>query len=243
MKIVSFLLLTLVQLWLTRGTTSDKPDPELDIIDEPVESRNAHKVDSASAYYNPPYDPANPPEEPLRSASGTRLVTLNELAAHGSSGAVRPLWLAIVGRVYDVDTGYNRSYGPQGGYNFFTGRDGSKAFVTGDFTEEGLVDDLSDLTPLQVGEIQGWVEFYDKDYTFVGKLIGRFYDETGNPTKYWYRYQKQLKKAEVIKADDEAEKRLYPPCNSRFVQGEGSSVSCSTRRYAYKLLGPGLSPQ
>jgi hypothetical protein len=72
-------------------------------------------------YYNPPFDPDNPPE-PLYSKAGTRMITLNELEAHGHSGPLKPLWLAIMGRVYDVDKGAEHYYGPNGGYKFFTGK-------------------------------------------------------------------------------------------------------------------------
>ena len=121
-------------------------------------------------YYNPPFDITDYKE--LYSESGTRLITINELAAHGSSGPLKPIWLAILGRVYDVGKGVDY-YGPEGGYNFFAGRDGSRAFVTGEFNEEGLTDDLEGFSPMQIGEIDGWVKFYDKEYTYVGKLIGR----------------------------------------------------------------------
>lgn len=71
-------------------------------------------------YYNPPFDTENP-SEPLFSKSGTRLITLNELAAHGHAGPLKPLWLAVLGRVYDVEKGAEHYYGPNGGYKFFTG--------------------------------------------------------------------------------------------------------------------------
>lgn len=45
--------------------------------------------------------------------------------------------------------------------------------MTGEFNEKGLTDDMEGLSPLQIGEIEGWTKFYDKEYTFVGKLIGR----------------------------------------------------------------------
>lgn len=121
--------------------------------------------------YNPPFDPENPSEE-LRSKSGTRLYTKNELAAHGPNGPLRPILLAVMGRVYDVDKA-PEYYGPEGGYKFFAGIDGTRAYVTGKFNEEGLGDDMEGFSPFQVGEIDGWVKFYEKEYTFVGKLIGR----------------------------------------------------------------------
>lgn len=90
------------------GTESDsKPD-------------SSAESEGSANYYNPPFDPKNPPE-PIISKSGTRLITLNELAAHGHSGPLKPIWLAILGKVYDVDKGAEHYYGPKGGYNFFTG--------------------------------------------------------------------------------------------------------------------------
>lgn len=199
------LLLLLLLLLSPLTTLGDKPTQ--DIIDTPNErarnndeqgesennqsnNNNNNKLTSKSTpieYFNPPFDPNVPP---LYSKSGTRLVTLNELYAHGSiNGTLRPYWLAIMGRVYDVDKGHAH-YGPEGGYSFFTGCDGTKAFVTGEFNDEGLSDDVSELTPLQLLDIEGWVKFYDKDYTYVGKLIGRYYNEKGNPTKHYYKYVK-----------------------------------------------------
>ncbi len=189
-----------------------------------------NNITTTPDYFNPPFDPANPPE-PLYSKSGVRLVTINELKAHGSDGPLRPLWLAILGRVYDVDRAYDTHYGPNGGYNFFTGIDGSNAFVTGEFNDEGLTDDILQLKPLLVDEVEGWTKFYDKDYTYVGKLIGRYHDKTGNPTKYWYKYQRKLQEASALKLKKKSEDIAFPPCNSRYVGNEGTTVYCSTKRY------------
>ncbi len=73
-----------------------------------------------SDYYDPPFDPSNP-SDPILSKSGARLITRSELAAHGHSGPLKPIWLAVVGRVFDVDKGADDYYGPDGGYKFFTG--------------------------------------------------------------------------------------------------------------------------
>ena len=72
-------------------------------------------------YYNPPFDPENPPE-PIYSKSGVRMITKDELAAHGHSGPLKPIYLAMMGKVFDVDKGAEHYYGPKGGYNFFTGQ-------------------------------------------------------------------------------------------------------------------------
>ena len=91
-----------------------------------ADTKESEKVKEGSTstasekYYNPPFDPNNPPE-PIYSKTGTRMITLNELAAHGHSGPLRPIWLAVMGRVFDVDKGAENYYGPEGGYKFFTG--------------------------------------------------------------------------------------------------------------------------
>ena len=210
---------------------SDQPQktPESDQV------KDSEKMSSDSPFYNPPFDPENPTE--LYSKSGTKLITLNELAAHGHSGPLKPVWLGILGRVYDVNKGASHYYGPNGGYNFFSGRDGAKAFVTGQFDEEGLTDDVEDLTPMQLGEIDSWIQFYDKEYTFVGKLIGRYYNRDGSPTKAWYRYQKSLGEQAKIKAEQKALEKRYPGCNSRWSEKEGGFVSCSEKRYVCTMCG------
>lgn len=49
------------------------------------------------------------------------------------------------------------------------GRDASRAYVTGDFSEAGLVDDISGLSGGDYIGLDEWVKFYDKDYKYVGK--------------------------------------------------------------------------
>lgn len=71
-------------------------------------------------YYNPPFDPADP-SDTVYTKSGHRLVTKNELAAHAHSGPLKPVWLALMGKVFNVDKGAEHYYGPNGGYKFFTG--------------------------------------------------------------------------------------------------------------------------
>ena len=180
-------------------------------------------------YYNPPFDPENP-GEPLFTKSGTRLVTLNELAAHGPNGPLEPVWLALMGRVYNVQKGAEHYYGPKGGYNFFAGRDGTRAFVTGKFDDEGLIDDVEGLSPLELGEMDNWLKFYDTDYTFVGKLIARYYNRDGSPTKAWYKYKKMLGEQEKIKALQRELEKRYPGCNSKWSEKEGGTVFCSEKR-------------
>ena len=112
----------------------------------------------------------------------------------------------------------------------YVGIDGSKAYITGEFNEEGLTDDVSDLTPLELGELEGWVEFYEKDYTYVGKLIGRYYTRDGSPTKEWYRYQKRLGERDQIRAEQRKQEKQFPGCNSHWSEQTKGRVYCSEKR-------------
>lgn len=40
--------------------------------------------------------------------------------------------------------------------------------MTGDFTEGGLVDDVSELSPTQMLHLNNWLSFYQKNYAAVG---------------------------------------------------------------------------
>lgn len=138
------------------------------------------------------------------------------------------IYLALVGKVYDVSRG-RKHYGPGGGYEFFAGKDGSKAYVTGQFNSEGLVDDISELTPAEILALNDWSSFYEKDYIFVGKVEGAFYDKNGAELPMMDTYRKKLKIAMQEKEMVENDNRLFPPCNSEWSQANGGRVWCTTR--------------
>ena len=54
---------------------------------------------------------------------------------------------------------------------FCPGKDASLAYITGDFTESGLTDDVSSLSPLQVVALYDWLAFYWKNYHPVGESL------------------------------------------------------------------------
>ncbi|XP_042371887.1 neuferricin-like, partial [Plectropomus leopardus] len=110
-----------------------------------------------------------------------------------------------------------------------SGRDASLAFVTGDFTEKGLTDDVSSLSPLQVIALCDWLAFYQRDYTPAGLLIGRFYSETGQPTEALLQVRAALAEGRRIKAQSEAERVRFPACNSEWSAARGGRVWCSTK--------------
>ena len=156
-----------------------------------------------------------------------QLFTRDELSSHGSSS--KRIHLAILGRVYDVTKG-RKYYGPKGGYAFFAGRDATRSFVSGDFSDAGLTDDLEGLSIREYLGIADWVGTYEKEYKYVGRLIGRFYDGDGRPTDSLLDAENKIRLAGEMKSKEDDMKKLFPPCNSRWAAGKGE-VWCSNKRY------------
>jgi len=180
-------------------------------------------------HLNPPASPPEPQKTSKKlddEKKNTKLYTPEELALYDGKDKKSIIKLAVLGTVFDVSKGI-KHYGSGGGYSFFSGKDASRAYVTGDFTAKGLVDDIEGLTPKEIKEVWKWLEFYRKDYKEVGKLIGRFYDENGQPTAIWEHINQSLKQAEAQEQEEEKEKTKYPICNSRWAKDEGGEVWCS----------------
>ena len=157
------------------------------------------------------------------------LLTEEELSKHDGSNPSIPIYISILGRVYDVDKG-RRHYEVGSGYNVFAGRDSTPSFVTGVFSREKAIDDVKGLSPEEMLGIKEWLDFYRKDYTFVGKLIGRYYDSEGNPTEALIEAKAVIKEGQKLKKLQEAENKRFPGCNSRWSVEEGSTVWCSQNR-------------
>lgn len=157
-----------------------------------------------------------------------RLLNGAELSLYDGEEGSRGLYLAILGQVFDVHKGH-KHYGPGGAYHSFAGKDASLAFITGDFTESGLVDDVSSLSPLQVVALYDWLAFYQRQYQHVGLVVGRFYNENGQPTEALREVEELLAEGQRLKSQSEAEKVRFPACNSEWSTGRGGRVWCSTK--------------
>ncbi|CAJ0580610.1 unnamed protein product, partial [Mesorhabditis spiculigera] len=160
--------------------------------------------------------------------TGMKVFTPEQLSLFNGNRASRPVYLAILGRVYDVDKG-KKHYGKGGGYSFFAGKDGSRAFVSGDFTEKGLIDDLDGLGHDDLLGVRDWVSFYDKDYSLVGVVTGRYYDVDGNPTQELKDVLARMEVAAQWRANKAAEQEVFPPCNSEWKKETGGRVWCTMK--------------
>ncbi|KAH7554394.1 hypothetical protein ACOSQ2_028616 [Xanthoceras sorbifolium] len=153
------------------------------------------------------------------------LFTVEELALHNGTDDSIPILLGILGSVFDVTKGKSH-YGKGGGYNHFAGRDASRAFVSGNFTGDGLTDSLRGLSSSDVKSVVEWREFYLRSYKFVGKLVGRYYDSQGNPTKYLKGAEAKAARGAQLLEKQKTEEAKQLSCNSKWSQEEGGEVSC-----------------
>ena len=74
-------------------------------------------------------------------------------------------------KIFDVSKG-KRFYGPGGPYSGFAGRDASRGLAT--FSVEPVsddYDDLSDLKPGELEQVQEWELQFSEKYDLVGKLL------------------------------------------------------------------------
>uniref|UniRef100_A0A1B6C9H9 Neuferricin n=1 Tax=Clastoptera arizonana TaxID=38151 RepID=A0A1B6C9H9_9HEMI len=108
------------------------------------------------------------------------------------------------------------------------GRDASRSFVTGDFTEEGLSDDVIDLQYEDLRGLKQWLEFYYKEYVYKGKLAGRYFDSNGLPTLYNHKLTARIEEADKNEENKLQSKLMYPPCNVEWSVEDGSRVWCTT---------------
>ncbi|KAJ0049254.1 hypothetical protein Pint_16896 [Pistacia integerrima] len=107
---------------------------------------------------------------------------------------------------------------------------------------DGLTDSLNGLSSTEVKSIVDWRDFYFRSYTsdvnvhssltpvvrFAGKLVGRYYDSQGNPTKYLKGAEAKAKRGAQLLEKQKAEEAKQPGCNSRWSQDEGGEVWCES---------------
>lgn len=159
-----------------------------------------------------------------KSVATERLFTANELQSFTKD----ELYLAILGHVFNVSSA-PRFYSSTGSYKFYTGRDASRSFYTGGTTSEDLTDDLTDLSDDAMAAVYNWLTFYQKTYPVLGKLIGRYFDSNGTPTKHFHDV---LVSVENMKKKNEEKAQFaqkWPSCNSEWSQNAGRRVWCTDK--------------
>lgn len=106
------------------------------------------------------------------------------------------------------------------------------AFITGDFEKDPSEDHddddvLKHLKAQEIYSIHQWKQFYEKDYTFVGLLTGRFYGNDGKKTEYMDKVEQQIEVAIAEKERMQLLRTKYPPCNIEWKAETGTRVWCT----------------
>lgn len=161
---------------------------------------------------------------PTRSQVGEKIFTPNELQEYDGRGG-QPIYLAIIGDVFDVSSG-EHFYARGQSYSHFAGCDASRAFASGESSGAGLTDDLSGLELEDLESIAQWHRFFINHHTYrkVGRVAGTFYLPNGEALAYfpWDRISTHRQHKEEIK-------KQYPGCNMRSAMGQGTTVWCTLK--------------
>lgn len=82
------------------------------------------------------------------------------------------------------------------------------------------MDHVLSLTPQDLVNLKNWRDFYEKEYAYVGKLIGRYYDEKGEKTEYSWAIERKIQFGLKIKQEEDFFKNDFPPCNVEWQPGK-----------------------
>lgn len=153
---------------------------------------------------------------PLGDADAGIALTLEELAEYDGrplpgTGDNAPLYLAVLGRIYDVSGG-KPFYGPGKSYHKLVGRDASRAFCTGCLAPACLISSLRGLSDEQRREADRWVELYEHHDKY--KLVGRVRTPQGEDAPS-PESADQLEAEQVDLAEEAEGKKKYKPFRKR----------------------------
>lgn len=117
-----------------------------------------------------------------------------------------PIYLSLMGEVYDVTAG-REYYDAGSGYSFFAGRDGTISFFTGNYDPDHVNDKtVLDYEGPEIMAMEQWRDFYEdhEEYRFLGVLDGEYYDSTGKETPYLLKIREKVM---IAKIEVEVEER------------------------------------
>ena len=151
-------------------------------------------------------------------SSSERRFTRAELRAYSGVVEGRPIYLAILGEVFDVSAGA-KYYAEGRGYHHFAGMDRSRAYATNEPSADALADkQLGGLSAEELEAVGRWHRFFAEHavYTRVGRVDG----SASSPAAL----QRALGQAKG------ASERALPGCNSKWLPDDGfSEVWCTQK--------------
>jgi len=93
-------------------------------------------------------------------------------------------------------TSGNEFYSVGAGYSFFAARDATICFFTGEYNVEHINDKkVMDFSGSEIVAMDEWRMFYEEheNYTFLGVLVGDYYDSEGKETPYLVKIREAIK--------------------------------------------------
>ena len=75
-----------------------------------------------------------------------------------------------------------------------------------------------------------WYKFFQKDYVYIGKVAGYYYDVHGKPLDGLKIFEEGLVEGTKAKLKEDEDKILFPDCNSEWTPETGSIVWCAQQR-------------
>ncbi len=109
------------------------------------------------------------PRAPLPKGEA-RDYSAEELRAYNGSDPLKPVLLAIQGRVFDVTPGRS-FYGKGGPYEMFAGRECAVALAKMSFDEADVHGDVETLDGEEQEKLRDWVETFEGKYTELGRVL------------------------------------------------------------------------
>ncbi|XP_074046649.1 neuferricin [Macrotis lagotis] len=75
--------------------------------------------------------------------------------------------------------------------------------------------------------LRDWLRFYEDNYVCVGKLIGRFYKENGEPTPALILAEATMAQGVLAREIKNQQKQQFPACNSEWSAASAGRFWCS----------------
>ncbi|ALC49384.1 CG12056 [Drosophila busckii] len=139
--------------------------------------------------------------KPQPTTETVAIITAQQLAECNGRHA-NPCWLAVLGAVFDVSK-CNKENGHGCCYKYLVGTEASVALVHGKIDgkyPKATDDDVLKLNSDDLLQLAKLMLFYEQEYAYKGKLIGRFYDAQGKLTDYHKKLLLLLAQAAKVKA-------------------------------------------